>query len=80
MPAPKRPNTAAATEAAARAARRRRLDAMAAELRAAGYDLRPPPECPHDRTFLIWADDQYICPACGDEWDFDTMEAGRDWQ
>lgn len=42
MPAPKRANTTAATEAAAKAARRRRLEGLAAELRAEGWTVTPP--------------------------------------
>lgn len=42
MPAPKRPNTAAATEAAAAVARRRGQETKAADLRDAGWLVFPP--------------------------------------
>jgi hypothetical protein len=42
MPAPNTPNTAPAIEARRRNAQRRRLEAMAAELREAGYTVTPP--------------------------------------
>jgi hypothetical protein len=42
MPAPKRANTTAATEAAALAARQRRLDGLACELRGAGWIVAEP--------------------------------------
>ena len=42
MPAPKRPNTAAATKAARAAARQRRLEALSSELRTAGWTAYPP--------------------------------------
>lgn len=57
------------------------LETMADKLKAAGYDFRPPPSCPqHPKAFLTWVDDQYVCPVDGDEFDFDTMQEGRDWQ
>jgi hypothetical protein len=77
MPAPKRANTVAATEAAAKAARQRRLTRMAEELAAAGIEVTLPPGCPHDGVWLDWCDDQYVCPRCGDEWDYKTIH-GRE--
>lgn len=75
MPAPKRANTAAATEAAALAARQRRLAALVAELREAGYTVAEPSEpmtveqangghCTRGGTI---ASGQAVCQ-CGD-WD-----------
>lgn len=73
-------------QAAATAARVRiGLETMADKLKAAGYDLRPPPTCPeHDRAFLALVTDvagsSYVCPVDGDKFNFDTMEERRDWQ
>jgi hypothetical protein len=69
-------------QAAATAARVRiGLETMAAKLVAAGYDVKPPPECPHGCSgFLHWVDDQWICMICGDEWGRDQMEERRVWQ
>lgn len=78
MPAPRRANTAAATEAARLAARQRRLTRMAEELRAAGIEVKLPPGCPHDGTWLDWIDDQYICPRCGEEWTHQTIHGSSD--
>ena len=57
MPAPKRPNTAAATVAAAEAARLRKLEAAAAQLRIAGRDNIDPPNPTrhyHHDGFRCW--------------------------
>jgi len=34
---------------------------------------REPARCVRDRTALIWADDSWICPKCGDEWPDETF-------
>ncbi len=73
MPAPQRPNNTAATVVAARVARQRRLSRYADELRAAGVEVKTPPECPHDGTWLDWVDDSYHCWRCGDEWPYETI-------
>lgn len=35
------------------------------------------PFCPHHlkpRVRLMWCEDQWVCPRCGDEWDYETMK------
>lgn len=49
MPAPKKPNTEAATKAAAEANRRRALERMAGQLREAGWTVIPPRQPTHDQ-------------------------------
>jgi hypothetical protein len=52
MPAPKRPNTAAATEAV----RRRGQESMAAKLREAGWLVVPPEKQMVERIRSVWPD------------------------
>jgi hypothetical protein len=73
MAAPKTPNVAAA------AAKRRRQgqETMAQKLRAAGWEVTPPPECITCGARLHWCDDMYACTGCGDEWDYKSVH-GKD--
>lgn len=65
--------------AAATAARRRiGLETMAAKLRAAGFDVLAPPECPHGCVgYLDWREDMYHCRVCGDEWAPETVRGSK---
>jgi len=60
MPAPKNPNTAAATAVV----RRRGQETMAAKLRAAGWKVTPPEEVHHSADYVAGAE-TYACPDCG---------------
>jgi hypothetical protein len=30
-------------------------------------------DCAHDGTALVWSEDQWRCPKCGDEWSEDSF-------
>jgi 3-methyladenine DNA glycosylase Tag len=55
MPAPKRPNTAKATETAAALARRRGQETKAAALREAGWLVVPPEQVEDTQAALAYA-------------------------